>query len=103
MPEYDSPYEKLRQEFEILMGMNNEPLTELPAYTIAQLYQLVDAYRRKHDVAIEEVRQEDNGVYLVMLGGGEITAAIGIDDPAQVEELDVLMLDDREIGGEFRV
>ena len=103
MREYDSPHEKLRSEFEILMGQNNTVLREMPAYTISQLFQLVDAYRRKHGVGLDEVREEDDGVYLLMLTNGEVSdeiaSAVGIDDPARVGDLDVHMIDDRKMGG----
>lgn len=103
---YDSPHEKIRQEFEILMGMNNTVMTELPAYTTAQLYQLADSQRRKHDVEITEVRDEGDGVYLLILSGGEVdnqAAAIGADSPEHLEGVDAAMLDDRRIGRQYDV
>lgn len=83
------------------IGQNNRIMREMPAYTIGQLFQLVDAYRRKHDIDIAEVR-EDGDSYLLMLEGGEIddmAAGIGIDDPDEVADLDVHMVDDRKMWG----
>lgn len=101
MPEYDSPYEKLRQEFEILMGRNNEILRKTPAYTVCNLFQLADAYRRKHGLELDEVRVQDNGSYLVVIEGGETenqAAAIGIDHPEEAADNEAEMLDDTKLG-----
>lgn len=101
MSEYDSPHEKLRQEFEILMGRNNTVVREAPAYTVAQLYQLADGVRRKHGVEIAEVRDEGDGRYVILMDadGRDQAAVIGLDGSEDLADLDVAMLDDRRIGG----
>ena len=99
--EYESPYEKLRQEFDVLMGMNNGIMTETPAYTTAVLYQEVDHVLRKDGADLVDVEEADHGIRVLELGeDGESAhaAVIGIDDPDHLAELDVAILDDRSFG-----
>lgn len=106
MPEYDSPHEKLRQEFEVLMGRNNMTVRETPAYTVAQLYQLADNVRRKHGIEISEVRDEGDGRYVILMDVEDRSqaAVIGLDSSEDLADLDISMLDDRRIvGGQFDV
>lgn len=101
MPEYDSPYEKLRREYEILMGRNNEILRKTPAYTVCNLFQLADAYRRKHGLELDEVLEQDNGSYLILIEDGEAenqAAAIGIDAVEDAADNEAEMLDDTKLG-----
>jgi len=100
VPEDESPYEKLRREFEILMGQNNTILRETPAYTIAQLYQLVDDVRQRHNVSLDDIRDEGEGRFLLMLEDGDQPAILGAESPEDLEDLNIAMLDDRRIGGD---
>lgn len=97
----ESPYEKLRREFEVLMGQNNTVMRETPAYTVAKLFQLVDHERRKHGLDINDVSDEGDGRYLIELEADERTqaAVLGVEDPGDLEDLNLAMLDDRRIGG----
>lgn len=99
MPEYDSPHEKLRQEFGVLLGRNNAIMRETPAYTIAQLFQLVDHERRKHGIEIDDVRDEGDGRYLILMDDESQAAAIGLDSADDLADIDAMMLDDRRVGG----
>jgi hypothetical protein len=99
MTEYESPHQKLREEFDVLLGRNNTIMREMPAYTVAQLFQLADAARRKHGVDIDEVRHEGDGRHVILMDDRSQAAVIGLDDPEDLGDLDVAMLDDRAIGG----
>lgn len=91
-------FQTLREEYEVVVARHNELLTpELKAYFVSQLYQMADYIRAKHRIPIDDVVDEGDGLWLIHLDDGDVVAGIGIaEQQERIDELDVVMLDDRK-------
>lgn len=85
MSEDGPSFETLEEEFSIVVARHNELLSQYPALTVSQLYQLVDHYRIKHNVEIDEIRDEGAGLWMIVMEDGTRAAALGVDGPENLE------------------
>lgn len=82
----DGPsFETLEEEMDLVLARHNELFSMDAALTVSQLFQLVDHYRLKHNVEIDEIRDEGDGLFMMIMQDGTRAAALGVDGPENLE------------------
>lgn len=78
-------FETLEQELDVVVKRHIELFHDFPGLTASTLFQLVDHYRIKYGVEIDEVSDEGDGLFMIYMNDGERAAALGVDGPDNLE------------------
>lgn len=78
-------FETLEEEVSLAIDRHVELMNKYPGLTVSSLFQLVDHYRIKHNIGIDEISNEGGGLWLIYMAERERVAALGVDSPENLE------------------